>query len=663
MPLLRRRTEHGLPAVLGIGDLFATAYGNVGSSIYYALGVTTFYALGLAPISFLISGVIFAFTAATYAEATARFPEAGGSASFSRRAFNEAVSFFAAWAQMLNYTVTIAISAYTVPPYLSVFPGCGFMRSGTLGQVVVAATLCVLLALLNIRGIQESARLNIFLSLADLATQALLVIIGAVLILSPQVLINNVNLGIAPTWQAFAISIPICMVAYTGIETISNMAEEARDPARDVPRSIGLVAAAVFGIYVFLPAVALSAMPVHTSPIVNSPAGAGHTIYTTLLANAFAGDPVQGIVQNLGLGALTTPMGYYVGLLAGTILIIATNAGIIGVSRLTYSMGVHRQFPDAMRTVHPVFRTPWVAIAIYTVLAILMIIGAKLAGGQGVVFLANIYAFGAMLSFSIAHASVIALRFRPSLRDPDMPFRAPFNMRWRDVDVPLFAIFGLAGTFAAFLVVAVLFPSVRYAGIGWMTLGMLVFFVYRRRHGLPLTKTVYAAPKLAGPAFEVEYRMIVLRISDHAVTDEMTAAVLRLAAEQHATLVALYPLVVPPSRSLTASDPHAEQIANRQLGEADALGQRFGVPVISRLVRTRNAGRALIDEAIVRGAEVIVLGSPGRDAASTRLFDETADFVVRHAPCKVVVGATERWRGEQTAAPVRQQLLEVGEEE
>src|SRR5258705_463827 len=128
------------------------------------------------PGKIAISGVIFAFTAATYAEATARFPEAGGSASFSRRAFNEAVSFFAAWAQMLNYTVTIAISAYTVPPYLSVFPGCGFMRNGLTGQVVVAAGLCIVLALLNIRGIQESARLNIFLAIADLATQALLVV-------------------------------------------------------------------------------------------------------------------------------------------------------------------------------------------------------------------------------------------------------------------------------------------------------------------------------------------------------------------------------------------------------------------------------------------------------------------------------------------------------
>src|SRR4051812_9170638 len=191
--------DESLERVHGVGALFAAAYGNVGSSIYYALGVTAAFALGLTPVAFVVAGVIFMFTAATYAEATVMYPEAGGSSSFARRAFNELVSFFAAWAQMLNYTVTIAISSYTVPPYLSVFPGLGWMHSGTAGQLVVAAVLCVVLAVLNVRGIQESAKLNIFLALADLATQALLVVVGAVLILSPTVLINNVHWGDGPT--------------------------------------------------------------------------------------------------------------------------------------------------------------------------------------------------------------------------------------------------------------------------------------------------------------------------------------------------------------------------------------------------------------------------------------------------------------------------------
>ena len=234
--------------------------------------------------------------------------------------------------------------------------------------------------MLNIRGIQESAKLNVFLALADLATQALLVIVGAVLILSPSVLVSNVHFGSGPTLSSFLISIPIGMVAYTGIETISNMAEEARDPGRDVPRSIGLVALAVFAIYAFLPAVALSAMPVHHVPSADPNTGSH---YTSLLGSEFASDPVAGIVQNLGLGPLTTPVAYYVGLLAGTILIIATNAGIIGVSRLTYSMGQHRQFPEILRTVHPRYRTPWVAILIYTLAAIALMVPARGVGAEG----------------------------------------------------------------------------------------------------------------------------------------------------------------------------------------------------------------------------------------------------------------------------------------
>ena len=98
-----------------------TAYGNVGSSIYYALGLVAVFALGMTPVVFLIAGLIFAATAATYAEATTMYPEAGGSSSFARHAFNEFWSFFAAWGQMLNYIITVAISAFFVPHYLGVF--------------------------------------------------------------------------------------------------------------------------------------------------------------------------------------------------------------------------------------------------------------------------------------------------------------------------------------------------------------------------------------------------------------------------------------------------------------------------------------------------------------------------------------------------------------
>src|SRR2546426_7677245 len=179
----RRRRQQGLERVLGTPALFATAYGNVGSSIYYALGVTAAIALGLTPIVFVISGLIFAATAATYSEGTVRYPEAGGSASFARHAFNELVSFGAAWAQMLNYIITVAISAFFVPHYLSIFweP----LRTNP-WDVIGGAIVIVLLVSLNVVGIREAASLNIFLAVIDFATQLLLGLLGFALIFSPH---------------------------------------------------------------------------------------------------------------------------------------------------------------------------------------------------------------------------------------------------------------------------------------------------------------------------------------------------------------------------------------------------------------------------------------------------------------------------------------------
>src|SRR5215204_4409204 len=224
---MAERRLHGLQRVLGVNALFSTAYGNVGSSIYYALGLVASFALGLTPVVFLITGIFFFCTAATYAEATAMFPEAGGSSSFARRAFNEFVSFFAAWAQMLNYTITVAISAFFVPHYIG---GLFWepLRSAP-GDIVFGIAVVIALSAVNIVGVKESAGLNIALAVVDFLTQLLLVLVGVVLVLSPDTLVDNVELGVAPTWKDFLIAIPVGMIAYTGIETISNLAEEARD--------------------------------------------------------------------------------------------------------------------------------------------------------------------------------------------------------------------------------------------------------------------------------------------------------------------------------------------------------------------------------------------------------------------------------------------------
>ena len=210
-------------------------------------------------------------------------------------------------------------------------------------------------------------RLNLILAIADLCTQVILVAIGLALVFSPSILVDNVHFGVAPSWGDFLLGIAVGMIAYTGIETISNMSEEAKDASKTIPKGVGLTVAAVLGLYALLPLIALSAMPVHHV--------GGH--YSTDLGTKFAGDPVLGIVENLGLsGGLTNVLRYYVGVLAAVILLIATNAGLIGVSRLTFSMGHYRQLPERLRQVHPKYRTPYIAILVFSAIAIITPPGA-----------------------------------------------------------------------------------------------------------------------------------------------------------------------------------------------------------------------------------------------------------------------------------------------
>ena len=618
----RRRQAHELERVLGANALFATAYGNVGSSIYYALGVTAFFALGLTPVVFVIAGLFFAATAATYAEGTVRYPEAGGSSSFARHAFNELVSFGAAWAQMLNYVITIAISAFFVPHDLSIFweP----LRQNP-WDIIGGAVVIVILVALNIVGIQESARINIVLAAIDFSTQVLLVLLGFFLVFSAHTLKANVHLGTAPTWGHFLLAIPVGMIAYTGIETVSNLSEEARDPVRSIPRSILMVAVAVFAIYFTLPMIALSAMPVHDGVTV---LGLGPN------KGGFANDPVLGLIENLGIGgSLLSVLKVYVGLLAATILFIATNAGVIGASRITYAMAGYRQLPAIFRRLHPRFKTPWLSLIVFAGFVSILV----LLPGQ-TDFLSTMYSFGAMLSFTVAHAAVIQLRRRRG--GEELPWRARPNLRWRGVDWPLFAVIGGLGTALSWVDVVVQYPSTRYAGLAWLALGFLVYVGYRRRIlQVPLKETV-RAPVEFGPAAALEFRNILVPLAAGYASEEAVDVACRLAAERRASIVALTSLEVPLEQTLDAELPDEVREANRLLDEARAIGDSYGVRVIGRISRTRNAGRAVVDEAVRRGSEIIVMAGPRRvrlQRGRRQIFGDTVEFVLRHAPCRVMV--------------------------
>jgi basic amino acid/polyamine antiporter, APA family len=622
--MAERRPKHAsLERVLGTGALFSTAYGNVGSSIYYALGLVAAFALGMTPIVFLISGLIFAATAATYTEATTMYPEAGGSSSFARRAFNEAWSFLAAWAQMLNYIITCAISAYFVPHYLGVFwEPLGEAPADIVAGIAVVA----ILAVLNVVGVEEAAGLNIFLAVADFLTQVLLVIAGLFLVFSPSTLVDNIDLGTYPTWSDFLIAIPVGMVAYTGIETISNLAEEARDFGTTIPRAMGGVVVAVFAIYAFLPAVALSAMPVENGK--------------TELAGEFAGDPILGVVENMHLGVLQHPAEIYVGVLAATILFIATNAGLIGVSRLTYSMGQYRQLPDRLRQLHPKFRTPYIAIGVFGFVACLTILPGQAD------FLGTVYAFGAMLSFTVAHLAVIRLRITEP--DRERPFRGAGAVRFRGRELPLFALFGAFGTGTAFIVVAALNLTTLIAGGVWMAIGVVVYVLYRRNQGLSLTQTVKAVQPKAIVDHEVEYESVLVAFEDNHYVSEAVATAAKLAARRRRGIHILVTITMPNNVPIDAEMPEQEALAQVTIDSARVLGGRR-VTGHWEKVRQGEAGRRIVDEAKSIRARAIVMAPRRRSGGP--LFGRTFEYVLSHRPCRVIVEALPPGHAPQRPAP------------
>jgi APA family basic amino acid/polyamine antiporter len=611
---------HGLRRTVGLGGLFATAYGNVGSSIYYALGIVAAYALGMTPVIFMIAGGLFALTAKTYAEGAAMLPEAGGSSSFARQAFNELVSFVAGWALSLDYILTIAISAFFVPHYLGAFwPALTHPPGDVIGGLIVIAVL----AWLNIRGIGESAKLNFFLALADLGTQVLIILIGVVLVLDPALLVHQVDLGTAPSYKHLIYALSLSMLAYTGIETVSNMAEEARDPGNDVPKAVNLILIAVIGVYAGMTVVALSALPV-----------TGHGSHaTTLLGlpppHGFQNDPVLGIIDHLGLATpLAHVLRYYVGILAATILFIATNAGLIGISRLSWSLAEHRQLPVIFARLHSRYRTPWFTIIVFSAFAGILLIPGKTD------FLGNLYSFGAMLSFTTAHAAVIALRIKEP--DRERPYRMPWNVRFRGSEIPLTAVLGGIATFAAWVSVLVLHVDARYVGTGWMIIGLAGYAVYRRSQGLDL-RSHHRVMHRQRPAFfvELEYRSAIVPIFG----TDVDASALRTAAKlvgEGATVEAIYVLRVPNQLPLDAGLGAEEQVGLRVLERARLTGRQAGLKVQTRLVRTRNPGAAIVEEAERTEAEIIYLGTAHAPAAE-RALGPTASYLLAHRPCRVVI--------------------------
>ena len=483
----RRIARNRLRRVLGVPALFSIGYGDVGSSIYYGLGLVALVALGATPIALGIAGLIYVCNALTYAEGSAMLTEGGGSSSYARLGFNDLVGFISGWALMLSYIATMAISAYTIPPYLAYFwpvlkqPGASTLFS--MGIIVF-------LMAINIFGVKESSRLNIIFIIGDIITQVVLVLLGVFLILlpNPQSLIQHMfGAGNWPSAKGLIFGIALAALCFTGVESVSQQGEETRRPEKSMPRAYLLMIIVVLVLFSGISLVALSAM---------SPQVLGDPI------NGWARDPVAGIANaismvidpqsiiarfhvvgdaaaliNLASEAVQTVLPVLVAVLAASILLIATNAGLLGISRLTYNLSSHNQLPAVLNRVHPRFRTPYISITIFCSITLLMLI----PGFFSDVFFSDLgalYVFGSLLCFGLAHASILALR----IKKPELPrpFKLGLNIKFGKSELPFTTIFGLMATLAIFVVILVIQATSRWTGIAWMGLGLIVYFLYRR---------------------------------------------------------------------------------------------------------------------------------------------------------------------------------------
>src|SRR5256714_1077899 len=421
-----------LQRVLDAPALFSVAYGEIASSIYFALGIIALHALGFAPVVLLLVGALFLLVSLSYAEGTAAIPETGGAATFVRKAFNDFLGFLTGWALFLDYLIVIALSALFLPHYVA-----GALKIDSLDRKPgdVIAGVCVILAIGLVRLARRSRLYRLALGAARvrLRTQLLRVDVGFALLSSSNALTKGTTLGTTPSWHAIAFALPLAMLAYTGLESVATLAEETREPGVDLPRSLFSAIGLVVAIYVAIALVGLSAFPPHEG--------------RTELGTTWLRSPLMGIVAALqphlpdwAGGTLRV----YVGLSGAFVLLIAATTSLGGFGRLAYSLGEHRQLPrDFGRLNRRPLLSPQ-AIPAPALISLALLVGTSFTH-DNVAFLASLFSFGVLLAFTAAQLAVIALR----MKKPDLPrpYRAPFPVRIRGVDVPLPSIVGAVLTF------------------------------------------------------------------------------------------------------------------------------------------------------------------------------------------------------------------------
>jgi basic amino acid/polyamine antiporter, APA family len=644
-PEQRSRLEPLLRRGVGVPGLFVAVYSAIGFSIYFALGVVADRGLGLTPLIFLAAGLMFVLTTLSYVEGGAMIRERGGSSSFARHAFNELIAFVAGWAILIDYLIVAALAAISVPHYLEPVsshlsePG---WEIGVAGAVIVAA--CAL----NVAGVTGRGRersLSV-LVLADIALQLAVIGVGALAVLHPDRLTDQIDLFTSPTLEDAIYASVVAMLAYAGIEAASDLAPDIDVRPRDLKRIVSLGAIAVPLVYAGMAAIALMAVPV-----VAGPQGA-----ETALGNEFVENPVLGVVSAYDPAWLADTMRWVVALVAAPVLFWAATTSMLGVSRHIYTLAINRQIPSWLGKLNGRYATPHVAIGLSGLIAIGLVVPTD------VKLLAGLYAFGAMLAITIAHLSVLRLR----VTEPDRarPFRVPWSVSWGTARLPVPTLFAALLSALAFLSVLAFHDRARWVGGGWMLFGLLFYVVYRKGvEGTSLTRRVSVTERaLKKQVPEISYRSLLVPVFGSALDDDIVATAGRLAAAEQedgggeeggSRLALVYVVEVPLALPLDAElPPEREAEARRALERARDVAEEYeDVEVSTEVVRARKVGAGIVEAARCSEAEAIVIGGEpptkirggatlgGVGAAKPAEIGAATEYVLKKAPCQVLLTA------------------------
>jgi basic amino acid/polyamine antiporter, APA family len=611
----------GLQRVIETPSLAAVAYGEIASSLFFALGIVALDALGLTPWVLLAVGSLFMLVALSYAEGTAALPETGGAATFVRRAFNDQLGFLTGWAIFLDYVIVIALAALFVPHYLGNAIGWDALTTSPTDLFVGIGVIVVMAAVRFVRR-PSLYRLAIAIAGITVVGQLLLIVLGLPMLFSVDNLSKGTDLGTAPSWSAIAFAIPVAMLAYTGLETVANLAAETREPGRTLPRSlfVGIGGAVLVSFLIAL--VALSAYPADPETAIGT-----RWLRAPLVgvADAFNGELPEGVVDALRV---------FIGLTGAVILVAVITTSFSGAGRLAYSLGRYDMLPRAFgRLNRRTLISPATIISTATISAGILLI-AK-AANDPVRFLASLYSFGVLIAFTAAQVAVVRLRFtEPGL---ERPFRVPGNVRIRGTEVPVAPLIGAPLTFVIWIAAVLTHDAARVAGPIWLGLGALVFVGSRLTARERVLGRVTPAVGDLVPELEGVYERILVPMKIGLIGEEVLGTAFRLAEEQGCEVHVLYVIRVPLDLPIDAELIDAEQQAEASLAEAKLLAAEQGIPIQVHIVRGRAIGEAIVDEAMGHKVDLIVMGSAPRWRRQSRFFSPTVDYVLRKAPSEVMV--------------------------